>query len=78
MGRNFHSAKNYQWDRKPGDTITCWDAENCLFHIFDEGAENNMLNAYMKGVTDGERRGRAKLQHELHQLLNVSADKCTD
>lgn len=68
MSRNYHQGKHYEWERR-GDLIICSDAGDRLFTLFDEGGENNMINVYMKGRSDGERRGRLKLQAELRGLL---------
>lgn len=72
MSRNFHQAKNYQWrqDKEVG-SIICYDSDATLFHVYDEGGDNNMLNAYFAGLESGRKEGRAEAQREMRQAIGL-------
>jgi hypothetical protein len=82
MSRNYFQAKNYKWSKTHG-MISCAQytdkdkfgetvQEPWLFHIYDEGMEDNLINAYMKGYEDGRKHGKRDLQSELKRLLAIN------
>lgn len=72
MSRNFHQAKNYQFTRdEKAQTITCYDGDEQLFHIYDESRDDNLINVYHAGLNAGRKQGAEEALCTARRALGI-------
>ncbi len=79
MGRNFHSAKDYEWKETPGGLLSASDPHTgqVLFVVYVDGPcdRDALINVFFSGLDKGKRDGRESISHELRTLIGAEAVK---